>query len=141
MVFKEIKLDLVYFIKINEFVKIGKGNPTSRLGTAREWSPYPVELLAICIGREKDLHRRFKEDRLRKGGRGREWFYLSKEINDFIREHGIKGKTEKEILVFYRSIKSTPLPHKKVKKIAEVSNEDVLDRSIYLEEIKKSEIS
>lgn len=84
-------MDLVYFIKLNEFVKIGKGNPVARLHTIQGCSPYLVELMAICICEERDLHKQFKRYQVRTG-KGQEWFFLSQEILQYIDEHGTTGE-------------------------------------------------
>jgi len=76
----------VYFIAINEFVKIGyTGSLRRRLWQMQSLSPYPIELLHSIPGDEfleEYLHAKFSH--LRHRG---EWFLRDAELIDFIARH------------------------------------------------------
>jgi hypothetical protein len=77
----------VYFITAGDdaFVKIGfTGDMTARLQSFATGSPHEIKLLLRMEGPaalERELHKRFATDRVRKNG---EWFRLSAEIKAFI---------------------------------------------------------
>lgn len=66
------------------YVKIGRSrNPVARINTLQTFSPTPLKTLFILEGdRERELHQRFAAYRT-KG----EWFRVSGELREFIREH------------------------------------------------------
>ena len=63
-------------------IKIGKcENPAKRLAQLQTGSPHILRHLLILEGdNEREMHERFKNDRIRG-----EWFYPSKELLDFIK--------------------------------------------------------
>ena len=69
-------VELVYFVRSGDFVKVGfTNNLPSRLGTLQTGSPYRIEVLGICEGSrqdEKDLHGYLERHRV-----GGEWFKLN----------------------------------------------------------------
>jgi len=75
--------DNIYFIRCNEFVKIGfTYDIDARLETLQRSSPYKLELLLAVPGSAYDeqiLHTRFREFRERG-----EWFRLTESIQTFI---------------------------------------------------------
>ena len=72
--------ELTYFIRCNEFVKIGKSNaPEGRLYELQQYTPYKLKLLGTTNVPELELHKKFAY--LRERG---EWFHLTKEIRDYI---------------------------------------------------------
>ena len=75
----------IYFIKCNDYVKIGYSQRISkRLYTLRCANPYPLDVLLCIKGSmrmESYLHDKFRKYRI-KG----EWFTLSLEIKSFIKE-------------------------------------------------------
>jgi Meiotically up-regulated gene 113 len=68
----------VYFIRCNEFVKIGRGNdPESRMRTLQIGSPYELEFMGAfeaTPAEEGRLHTILEQYRYRG-----EWFYLIRE--------------------------------------------------------------
>lgn len=71
-------------------IKIGCSvAPDKRLIAIQAWSPLPLELVAICVGKnahEQNLHARFIADRLHG-----EWFIWSEELQyvmDHVASHG-----------------------------------------------------
>jgi hypothetical protein len=80
------KETFVYFLRMNEFVKIGyTNNWVNRLDTIQTGIPYTVIPLLVLRGNfslEAELHRLFHADRYRG-----EWFRLSPAIEAFIREN------------------------------------------------------
>lgn len=74
---------VVYFIRVNAFVKIGYArNPLERLRHVQAASPYPVELMGALPGGtelEERLHRFF--DHCRERG---EWFRLEPHLRAFV---------------------------------------------------------
>lgn len=77
---------MIYFMKLNEFVKIGySAKPKTRLAEIRVASPYPVDIIGVMEGTRYDearLHTRF--DPHHHGG---DWFRLVPEIETFIAEN------------------------------------------------------
>ena len=75
---------MIYFIKLNDFVKIGFSDDVSkRVAQLQTSSPYNLDVLCIIEGdydKEKELHELFKQY----SARG-EWFYLSEEILEYIK--------------------------------------------------------
>lgn len=73
----------IYFIRVNEFVKVGHStNPSARVQTLQTSNPYPVELLGVVPGDtevEAALHKQLAH--LRTNG---EWFEDSPEVRDII---------------------------------------------------------
>lgn len=83
---------LVYFVQCNEYVKIGKSIQLPlALRSLQRGNPYDLEVVAVisCESAERmseleaDLHRQFKEHRIRG-----EWFSLCPEIETHIQTHG-----------------------------------------------------
>lgn len=83
---------LVYFVQCNEFVKIGRSTQLPlTLRSLQRGNPYGLEVVAVisCESTERmseleaDLHRQFKEHRIRG-----EWFFLCPEIETYIKTHG-----------------------------------------------------
>ncbi len=81
---------MIYFIKLKDidFVKIGytkNKNVTKRINSYKTHTPFEVETLLIIEGDlnlEAELLCKFDKDRLK----NKEWFVLSKEILDYIKE-------------------------------------------------------
>ena len=75
-----VGVELVYFVRSGDFVKVGfTNNLPSRLGTLQTGSPYRIEVLGICEGSrqdEKDLHGYLERHRV-----GGEWFKLNHDQN------------------------------------------------------------
>lgn len=89
-------IGLVYFVKDERRVKIGfSTNLLKRMQTLQGHSGLELEVLLTLEGKtirdEKNLHKRFAKDRIRKGN---EWFRLSDEILAFIEQE--KAKQEHE---------------------------------------------
>jgi len=85
----------VYFLRMNEFVKIGYASDwKQRLSSIQTGIPYTVIPLLVLSGDirlEEELHRLFHADRYRG-----EWFRMSPAIEAFIRENidkSVVGKT------------------------------------------------
>ena len=80
---EKAKPDKVYFLRCEQFVKIGSGRDLQRRVSAHQISvPFKLELLAVLDGDidlEKVLHRRF----LHHWERG-EWFRLEGDLADYI---------------------------------------------------------
>ena len=83
---------LVYFVQCNEFVKIGRSTQLPlTLRSLQRGNPYGLEVVAVisCESTERmseleaDLHRQFKEHRIRG-----EWFFLCPKIETYIKTHG-----------------------------------------------------
>ena len=83
---------LVYFVQCNEYVKIGRSTQLPlTLRSLQRGNPYGLEAVAVisCESTERmseleaDLHRQFKEHRIRG-----EWFFLCPEIETYIKTHG-----------------------------------------------------
>lgn len=81
---------MIYFAEAVslDMVKIGFAScPERRIKTLQTSSPFAVKLIATEEGgREKEryLHSRFKELRVREKGGGREWFHFENEIREYI---------------------------------------------------------
>jgi hypothetical protein len=77
----------VYFIRCNEFVKIGITlDVKKRLASLQSSCPYPLELLAAAKGgslEEYAMHARFRAELVRG-----EWFNLTVRLQDYIQ--GVK---------------------------------------------------
>lgn len=77
---------MIYFLKLEQFVKIGfTNNPHNRITTLQSGLPEKVELIYLMDGgrkEEKELHLKFSGNR-REG----EWFILVDEILDYIEEN------------------------------------------------------
>jgi len=82
---------MVYFLKLNEFVKIGFSDDVlKRISQIQTSSPYKIEVMSVIHGdydKEKELHKLFKQYRA-----SGEWFYLSEEILDYIKSHPVNLK-------------------------------------------------
>ena len=81
---REIKL-ITYFIKCNEFTKIGiTDNIFSRLKALQIGNPYQLEVVKTLIGNhERKLHKKFEDKQVVINGLVTEWFRLSdNDIND-----------------------------------------------------------
>lgn len=78
-------VDRVYFIRCQDFVKIGYATDVRRrLAAIQISSPYEVTLLAECKGGSRlecELHKRFAAHRVRG-----EWFHLTPDIQAYIDE-------------------------------------------------------
>lgn len=76
----------VYVVGFDNYVKIGTAiDVDKRLCAIQTSVPVLLKIYAIIPhadrGRERELHRRFRKDRL-----GGEWFWLSSEVKAFIRK-------------------------------------------------------
>jgi hypothetical protein len=82
---KPPRLNTIYFVKCNEFVKIGITNNSAegRLTILQVANPYKLTLLLTIQTTdqtlEKQLHQRFDQYHVRG-----EWFFLSREIQEYI---------------------------------------------------------
>lgn len=76
----------IYFIRAGEFVKIGKSGAWKvRIRSMQTGSPYtivPLLILRAPAKLERDLHIEFIGSHFRG-----EWFYLTKDIGDYIRKN------------------------------------------------------
>lgn len=74
---------MVYFIKCQEYIKIGySNNPNDRISQLQTSIPYKLQVVSIIMGTmhdEKKLHKLFKEHHVRG-----EWFRVSIEILEYI---------------------------------------------------------
>jgi hypothetical protein len=84
---------MIYFIETQGRVKIGYSNdPQRRFSDLTVGCPTRCVLLAIIEGSmsdEKDLHERFKANRIRG-----EWFELTPEISDFMASRAIEPRVD-----------------------------------------------
>lgn len=84
---------MVYFVESEGLVKIGSAlEPKKRLAILATAIPYDLKLLFVMNGglrEETQLHELFKKSHYRG-----EWFYLSDEILDYIREQKEGGVSE-----------------------------------------------
>ena len=77
---------MIYFIKCNEFVKIGRGAmPEDRLNTLQTGNPYKIELLGAYDGLDAE-ERRIHDAFVQFHHHG-EWYYLSETIKAFVAKH------------------------------------------------------
>lgn len=80
---EEYSDEFTYFIKCNEFVKIGKSTDhLVRFDTIQSHNPYRLTLLGITQTPERTIHEKFSYLR----GRG-EWFFLTSELKDYISKY------------------------------------------------------
>lgn len=83
---------VTYFVKTENFVKIGSSNdPQKRLSALQVSCPHTLELIAVTLYPEKQLHQRFKQHHFRG-----EWFIFHQDIKDFIEHEAGKQMYLKE---------------------------------------------
>ena len=80
---------MIYFIRCNEFVKIGRGAmPEERMNTLQTGNPYKIELLGAFDGLDAE-ERRIHDAFVQFHHHG-EWYYLSETIKIFVAKHCVR---------------------------------------------------
>lgn len=81
-------LDIVYFLRAGDFIKIGKatGNPMARIATLKTGCPFKIDVMAYMhggISEERSLHKKFSN--LKSHG---EWFHADPTLIEHIKSIG-----------------------------------------------------